>query len=452
MEINNRPRRQQPKFIIENNNNKVVLPTQAYASPKHTQHKTVNVKEKEKIEEVTQPLNPPLPLPSSVNEGKSRRTQSRPVTISSSASISAHNVRATVKPPSLPSKRRKTVVNNVEDGTRGTSSCNNNPRLTDEQHETPKARRVVLPSSSTSTRVKFEDNNKHTTSTSNKSVKYENPTYVNIHNTSISDLIDPSIASISRRNDARIIRSCNGGGVGSGVVTLPSSKKTVLNVNNNVKGEFMTFKKDRNKKDIIPDDENDKIPPIKSLTFKRSRYDAEETHKIMTSIKKAVSISAGIHTSKKKDVKFESDLKKKKIVPYDEEESKRSFNVSSDIEKRDSKNTEQVSSSGSGSIKNCCKIKLKEQPIIINSKDNTVTAQRFDELLEIYQNNQKYYIFNGFDERAIKKLEEWFTSIIEPCSSPKGSEDYKKWKFREKGKNKAGYSYYCDDKLIYLFR
>lgn len=444
MEINNRPRRQQPKFIIENNNNnKVVLPTQAYASPKHTQHKTANVNVKEKIEEVTQPLNPPLPLPpSSVNDGKSRRTQSRPVTISSSASISAHNVRATVKPPSLPSKRRKTVVNNVEDGTRGMSY---NSRLADEQHETPKARRVVLPSSSTSTRVKFEDNNnKHTTSTSNKTVKYENPTYVNTHNTSISDLIDPSIASISRRNDARIIRSCNGGGVGSGVVTLPSSKKTVLNVNNNVKGEFMTFKKDRNKKDIIPDDENDKIPPIKSLTFKRSRYDAEETNKIMTSIKKAVSISAGIHTSKKKDVKIESDLKKKKIVPCDEEESKRSFNASSD--------TEKISSSGSSSVKNCCKIKLKEQPIIINSKNNTVSAQRFDELLEIYQNNQKYYIFNGFDERAIKKLEEWFTSIIEPCSSPKGSEDYQKWKFREKGKNKTGHSYYCDDKLIYLFR
>lgn len=90
-----------------------------------------------------------------------------------------------------------------------------------------------------------------------------------------------------------------------------------------------------------------------------------------------------------------------------------------------------------------------------------VTLEEYEELLEIYENNQVYYqdcIQNGsltYDQlcEAITELEYWFICIIEPYDYENyDADDYEDWKTREQFKINKGYSGYCDPELYFYIK
>lgn len=69
-----------------------------------------------------------------------------------------------------------------------------------------------------------------------------------------------------------------------------------------------------------------------------------------------------------------------------------------------------------------------------------LSEEMFDEILLVYENNQKYYSASGrIDDLC--DLEYWFVHVIEPA--PK-SGDLDSWVEREEHKVR-GFSYYCSD-------
>ena len=90
-----------------------------------------------------------------------------------------------------------------------------------------------------------------------------------------------------------------------------------------------------------------------------------------------------------------------------------------------------------------------------------VNFQQYEDLLEIYENNQVYYqdcIQNGsmtYDQLcvSITELEHWFICIVEPYNYEDFDEDeYDEWKNRELFKLKKGYSGYCDPELYFYIQ
>lgn len=95
------------------------------------------------------------------------------------------------------------------------------------------------------------------------------------------------------------------------------------------------------------------------------------------------------------------------------------------------------------------KNKLKPLPNLIGC----VSSAKFEEALEIYENNQVYYQDRIDDhqmdintiKRNLTELEYWFIKIIEPRPSDKN--DIEEWKNREQTKLDTGRSSYCDPEL-----
>ena len=90
-----------------------------------------------------------------------------------------------------------------------------------------------------------------------------------------------------------------------------------------------------------------------------------------------------------------------------------------------------------------------------------VTLKEYDELLEIYENNQVYYqdcIQNEtltYDQLCVDltELEYWFICIIEPYDyEDYDLDDYSDWKTREQFKYNKGYSGYCDPDLYFYIK
>ena len=90
-----------------------------------------------------------------------------------------------------------------------------------------------------------------------------------------------------------------------------------------------------------------------------------------------------------------------------------------------------------------------------------VSSDEYEELLEIYENNQVYYqdcIENGsltYDQLCIclTELEYWFICITEPYDySDYDVDDYVEWKTREQFKLNKGYSGYCDPDLYFYIK
>jgi len=84
-----------------------------------------------------------------------------------------------------------------------------------------------------------------------------------------------------------------------------------------------------------------------------------------------------------------------------------------------------------------------------------VSQEKWEEVLQIYENNQVYYQ-ECFQQREMKReqanqkftlLEQWFMLIIEPLPSTGSKEDYEAWKNRELNKLKTGHSEYCDSEI-----
>ena len=80
-----------------------------------------------------------------------------------------------------------------------------------------------------------------------------------------------------------------------------------------------------------------------------------------------------------------------------------------------------------------------------------VTLVQFEDLLNIYENNQVFYQDRLDDkqislanvEYGLTQLEHWFMRIIEPVPT----NDFESWKQREQTKILKGYSAYCDPEL-----
>lgn len=90
-----------------------------------------------------------------------------------------------------------------------------------------------------------------------------------------------------------------------------------------------------------------------------------------------------------------------------------------------------------------------------------VSFEQYEELLEIYENNQVYYqdcIENEsltYDELCIclTELEYWFICITEPYNySDYDVDDHTEWKTREQFKLNKGYSGYCDPELYFYIK
>jgi len=90
-----------------------------------------------------------------------------------------------------------------------------------------------------------------------------------------------------------------------------------------------------------------------------------------------------------------------------------------------------------------------------------VSLEEYEELLEIYENDQVYYqdcIENGnltYDELCIylTELEYWFICITEPYNySDYDVDDHTEWKTREQFKLNKGYSGYCDPDLYFYIK
>ena len=90
-----------------------------------------------------------------------------------------------------------------------------------------------------------------------------------------------------------------------------------------------------------------------------------------------------------------------------------------------------------------------------------VSLEEYEELLEIYENNQVYYqdcIENGsltYDQLCVylTELEYWFICITEPYNySEYDVDDYMEWKTREQFKLNKGYSGYCDPDLYFYIK
>src|SRR5690606_8472358 len=92
---------------------------------------------------------------------------------------------------------------------------------------------------------------------------------------------------------------------------------------------------------------------------------------------------------------------------------------------------------------------LRDIPVI----RGTVSQDKFDDLLSIYENNQVYYQDKiedktmSHEEIAVKltELEHWFLTITEP--RPKDPEDIPSWKERNIFKQEKRISMYCDPEL-----
>lgn len=96
------------------------------------------------------------------------------------------------------------------------------------------------------------------------------------------------------------------------------------------------------------------------------------------------------------------------------------------------------------------KIKIKFMPYHCRKK------YPFDEALDIYENNQSYYL-NKIEKyhdnkiqssyiRDAEKLERWFYRIVEP--KPTNEEDITEWEERNEFKKTHTYSSYCDKEMI----
>ena len=92
-----------------------------------------------------------------------------------------------------------------------------------------------------------------------------------------------------------------------------------------------------------------------------------------------------------------------------------------------------------------------------------VSLQIYEELLEIYENNQVYYQDCMQNENmtydqlceALTDLEYWFICIIEPYdhNDPDlDKDDYTEWKNREQFKISKGFSGYCDPELYFYIK
>jgi len=90
-----------------------------------------------------------------------------------------------------------------------------------------------------------------------------------------------------------------------------------------------------------------------------------------------------------------------------------------------------------------------------------VNFDEYDELLEIYENNQVYYQdciqheTMTYDQLcdALTELEYWFICIVEPYNYREYDEDeYDEWKTREQFKYNKGYSGYCDPELYFYIK
>jgi len=92
-----------------------------------------------------------------------------------------------------------------------------------------------------------------------------------------------------------------------------------------------------------------------------------------------------------------------------------------------------------------------------------VSLEIYEELLEIYENNQVYYQDCMQNEsmtydhlcEALTELEYWFICIIEPYdhNDPDlDKDDYNEWKSREQFKINKGFSGYCDPDLYFYIK
>ena len=108
----------------------------------------------------------------------------------------------------------------------------------------------------------------------------------------------------------------------------------------------------------------------------------------------------------------------------------------------------------------CDRIKKTHQTLGLKNKlesfeydvKGKVTKKDFHRYLDIYENNQTYYLEqingDGINDDIIVELnnmEHWFIQIIEP--SPKRKMEKLEWKERELSKLKVGYSPYCNSIL-----
>lgn len=94
------------------------------------------------------------------------------------------------------------------------------------------------------------------------------------------------------------------------------------------------------------------------------------------------------------------------------------------------------------------KTELKPVPTLTGM----VSPGDFEDLLNLYENNQVYYqehlnnktMCIADIEKYLTELEHWFIKVIEPSSY---SDDLESWIEREKSKSETGYSPYCDPEL-----
>lgn len=75
------------------------------------------------------------------------------------------------------------------------------------------------------------------------------------------------------------------------------------------------------------------------------------------------------------------------------------------------------------------------------TRNRNLSREDFEEALDVYVNNQDYYLEKN-DCKRLKGLEHWFMHIIEPI--PSDPHDLDGWMEREKYK-REGYSYNCPD-------
>lgn len=96
-----------------------------------------------------------------------------------------------------------------------------------------------------------------------------------------------------------------------------------------------------------------------------------------------------------------------------------------------------------------------------NNIKGKVSLENYEELLEIYENNQVYYqdcIENSsltYDQlcTCLTELEYWFICITEPYNyNDYDVDDYTEWKTREQFKLNKGYSGYCDPDLYFYIK
>jgi hypothetical protein len=113
-------------------------------------------------------------------------------------------------------------------------------------------------------------------------------------------------------------------------------------------------------------------------------------------------------------------------------------------------------------IKQCANLReqyineFKEYDLRIKGR---VTLEKFEELLDIYENNQVYFqecLENGaltYNEicEGLTKLEYWFICIIQPYDKDEDG-DYEDCKERERSKLTKGYSGYCDPDLYFYIQ